>query len=323
MSIYFRVVICLSVVWAAIASAKPPVKKPPPSIEKAAVDPGRDEELRHYREGVRLLDKDIANDALGEFETAYRMRPSPETLFGIGLAYKKLLRYPESIAALKRFVDETKGQEQFDEQRYAAESLIAKMRSRLVEIRLEGIPEGATLTVDGRPMGKAPFAGLPLVIGHHVLELSAEGFQPGVLEIAVITGMDPMIRIPLVEIPKNAKVRIDCNVSGATVHVDGKEEGSTPLFLNLLGGGHTLVVSAPGYLPHRGELAVVAGQDRRIEIKLDREPTPAHKKWWVWTLSGVGMAGVVAAGATIGWLADPPRQPSVDGTLSPPAFHFP
>jgi len=66
--------------------------------------------------------------------------------------------------------------------------------------------------------------------------------------------------------PSTYTIRISSNVQGADVAVDGKGVGVTPLSVSLAAGEHTVSVSARGYVPYSGKLAV--SRDDTLNVTL-------------------------------------------------------
>jgi hypothetical protein len=68
------------------------------------------------------------------------------------------------------------------------------------------------------------------------------------------------------------EVTVRVNISGATITVDGQEEGTSPLEgpLLLTSGPHALSVTREGYGEARRSIVVVAGQQRTEEFELER-----------------------------------------------------
>jgi hypothetical protein len=91
--------------------------------------------------------------------------------------------------------------------------------------------------------------------------------------------------------------------------------------IELLAGGHSLEVSAGGFVTHRSELVVSASQQRTVAVQLEApvadSGTPTYKKWWPWTIAAVVVGGV-AAGVAIPLATAKPEDPIL-GTLSPGA----
>jgi hypothetical protein len=50
----------------------------------------------------------------------------------------------------------------------------------------------------------------------------------------------------------------------------------------------------------------VSGEALQVMPSLIKPPTPVYKRWWLWTLVGIGVAGAVSAGVVAGtWQAVP------------------
>jgi hypothetical protein len=79
------------------------------------------------------------------------------------------------------------------------------------------------------------------------------------------------------------------------VDVDGRDLGLAPLDAELQAGGHSLAVTAPGFLTYRNEVLVIAGQTREVAITQDLLQKKLYRKWWFWALTGVAAAGVATA----------------------------
>jgi hypothetical protein len=93
-------------------------------------------------------------------------------------------------------------------------------------------------------------------------------------------------------------IRVRTPVEGATVIVDGKPVGSTPLAdLRVLAPKKVaLRVEKNGLVPFQARLQVLPDAVAEVAPELPPEGEPAgwYKRWWVWALVG----GVVAGGAT-------------------------
>ncbi len=71
--------------------------------------------------------------------------------------------------------------------------------------------------------------------------------------------------------PKRGRLAVQCNVEGATVLVDGREVGRTPLSKPISGlapGRHAVGVRKPGYLPVDEVVRVRPGKTATLEVLL-------------------------------------------------------
>ncbi len=106
-------------------------------------------------------------------------------------------------------------------------------------------------------------------------------------------------------------MKIEANVSGATVAIDGKLAGTVPFDKDVPAGAHEITVQAKGYKPFVRKVDIKAGRAMRIDVQLaaverpDTRPTVVtgddgvHTKWWFWTIIGVVVAGGATAGAVL------------------------
>ncbi len=98
---------------------------------------------------------------------------------------------------------------------------------------------------------------------------------------------------------------------GATVLIDGKDSGKTPVQLELDAGEHVIVFRREGYVNEERTLTSVAGVRDRLTVELTQAQT--EQKWrrgaWIsgWVLFGAGVAGV-SSGASLWALHDRPYR---------------
>ncbi len=318
-----RVVWICSLVICSIARAQtpPPDPVPAPAPAPAAPDapaptppPEPDPAKVHIDQGAALYNDGNYPAALAEFEEAYRLKPAAYILNNIGLTQKALFRYADAIASLQGYL--TGSPNLAPERRAEAEQIIAEMKALLAEVTLTITPDGATVTVDGRPAGTAPLVKpLAIAAGTHSIEITADGYEPQKRDVMVSAGVPLALSLKLKLIPKTAVVRITATAPNAAITIDGKPIGFSPVELELSGGGHTLDVSAAGYQHRHDELVVTAGQRRVVTVLLDKEIEEHrwYQKWYVWTPIVIVVVGV-AAGLT---LELGTHQSPIDGTLSP------
>jgi len=97
--------------------------------------------------------------------------------------------------------------------------------------------------------------------------------------------------------PTTGTLRVQSNLAGATVHVDGRDVGQTPLDvpMSLEPGEHDVTVEQDGYLPFRSQVDVEAGTDTTAYADL-REATEYQ------AVRGTRIFTWIAAGLTAGAL---------------------
>jgi hypothetical protein len=139
----------------------------------------------------------------------------------------------------------------------------------------------------------------------------------------MVTAGGPLtVRLALVALPRTGKLRLRVSQARAEVRMDGRVIGVAPLEVELDAGGHSLEVSARGFALHRSEVLITAGQQRLVDVVLEKEQGPMRKeriyeKWWFWTAIGVVAAGGAAVAIAVPLSGQ--TEPPLVGTLSPGA----
>jgi hypothetical protein len=183
-------------------------------------------------------------------------------------------------------------------------------KTALVSVTVGGAPS-ATVFIDGRDMGPAPFKG-ELSADRHTIEARAPGF------VTVGQTVDVQYKQPMslvlslsqerhegrlrVTAPEGAEIAVDAHKVGA-----GMWEGVVSTT-----GGHQLVVTKPGYQTYSTEVFVADDQVRDVDVPLNRE---VGTSWVAW---GIGSLLVVTGGIVAGYIVfKPADQSPYSGTLSP------
>ena len=128
-----------------------------------------------------------------------------------------------------------------------------------------GVPlTGARLMIDGQEVGVTPISNLEVKAGTRIFEIQAENYQDIQTE-AQITGCPEAQSFEFALIPGWSDVFISSVPEGATVSVDGKAAGKTPVTVELPEGQYTLQISADGYKSWQTRLAVEPNQPQLIK----------------------------------------------------------
>jgi formylglycine-generating enzyme required for sulfatase activity len=140
-------------------------------------------------------------------------------------------------------------------------------------VDLTSTPIGVTVLVDGLPVGETPLQGAKIPAGNHTLRFEHKRYQPLETTIAIEGGgARQSLQVELE--PAWARVTLQTQPTGATLSIDGEEQGITPLELELVAGNRQLVFTKEQFSPLAVELAVAAGRDMEPGVyRLD--PAPA------------------------------------------------
>ncbi len=183
-------------------------------------------------------------------------------------------------------------------------------KTALVTVAIGGATN-ATVFVDGRDMGPAPFKG-ELSADRHTIEARAPGF------VAVGQTVDVQYKQPMSLVLTLSQERHEGRLrvvapEGAAISVDERGVG-TGTWDGVVSttGGHQLVVTKPGYQTYSTEVFVADDQVREVNVPLNGE---VKTTWVAW---GVGTLLVVTGGIVAGYFVFKPTEPSpTSGTLSP------
>ncbi|HEX4406063.1 MAG TPA: PEGA domain-containing protein, partial [Polyangia bacterium] len=156
--------------------------------------------------------------------------------------------------------------------------------------------------VDGHAITLGIEGVVKLAAGSHVVEASAPDHVADKRTLTVVAGTPQTVALTLAPVPRTGHARVQATQLGARVTIDGKDVGPAPVEAELLAGGHTVDVTAPGFAPDRLELVVAVGQSRTVTVTLEPPRAPASTttgpaifhRWWFWAAVG-GVAAATAA----------------------------
>ena len=161
-----------------IVLSQSPVARAQPAGD--AIDPEEAEAAKqrakaHLERGRKAYQEGRFKDAVDAFLDAHREVPSPELSFNAALAYERLGDRAGALRFFREYLRQDPNAS--DRARVAARisDLESKLRERGVQqVTILSEPPGATIFVDGRPIGVTPWTG-ELYPGRHALRLRREG----------------------------------------------------------------------------------------------------------------------------------------------------
>jgi hypothetical protein len=183
-------------------------------------------------------------------------------------------------------------------------------KTALATVSVGGAPS-ATIVIDGKDMGPAPFKG-ELSAERHTIEARSPGY------VSVGQTVDVQYRTPVslvltlsverhqgrlhVVAPEGAQIAIDQRVVGT-----GTWEGVVSTT-----GSHELVVTKPGFQTYASDVSVADDQTRDVDVPLN---AVVGTSWVAW---GIGSLLVVTGGIVAGYFIFQPATPgNYVGNLNP------
>jgi len=134
--------------------------------------------------------------ALDKFTAAYKIFPSPKLWFNIGQANRDLGRPVEAVAAFDRFLTDAgvAPPETLAEARRSA----AELKSKLGQIKVNCMTDGAEITVDGKQVGSAPLGNMIWTTpGRHQVAAQQVGFSPAIEDVTAVAGQAVAVNLDL------------------------------------------------------------------------------------------------------------------------------
>lgn len=138
------------------------------------------EGAQHYQQGAFA-------DALEKFNQAYAVFPSPKLFLNIGQSSRGLGRLVDAVEAFEKFVAQATdaAPELLAEARRSIQELSPKVGKLLIDCSLPG----AEISVDGRPVGRAPLVDMVRVMpGNHQVTATDPNATPDVRNVTVAAG---------------------------------------------------------------------------------------------------------------------------------------
>jgi tetratricopeptide (TPR) repeat protein len=279
------VVVCVVALAAAVTS---PVAAQPLQEAKAA-----------FQEGQAAYDRGAYNGAVAQWQRSFELSQKVSLFYNIGLAYERMGKLEDAVAALERFVGGTQANDAYLDRGRARLALI---RERIAQtgVVVACNEEGATILIDDRDVGRTPRPDrIALTPGSHRVIVRKDGFSDFRSDVALAAGEEITLEVAL-----------SLESTGPTLDeaalLEGPQEapaGSTSVLGPVLtiGGG---VVAATGIVV--GVVALGKAKDATSEGDADSARTLA-------LVADVSMAvGLAAAavGAYIWFIADGEPNPA-------------
>jgi tetratricopeptide (TPR) repeat protein len=225
--------------------------------------------------------------AIQAFDEANRLYPKPQIAFSLAQAHRRQYFIDKNAEHLKaaiklfhEYLDQVKeGGRRGDAAQALGEleplasrtdmaSAGTPMSKEPTRLMVLSQPEDAQIEIDGKP-AKSGMA-VEVAAGKHHVKVSAPGYFPEEKEVQAIENTLRPVDSALKEKPAHLFVEA---ASGATISVDGRPSGETPLLapIDLPAGGHLVIVTKNGYRAYTQEIDLARDEQKRIVV--DFKPT--------------------------------------------------
>ena len=135
---------------------------------------------------------------------------------------------------------------------------------------------GTRIALDGDPLGAAPVARDGVSAGEHIVEATADGYEPVQQVITVEPGQQRVVSMRLEQpTARPGRIVINVDVAASSIIVDGENRGPPPVAIDDAAvGTHRVVVTAPGYQDHRATCQTAPNRDCEMSVTLTARGTP-------------------------------------------------
>jgi hypothetical protein len=279
--------------------------------------PKDDEAARLKKQGdAAMLDLHY-EDALEAYSASYKLSPNPALHYNRARAFEALGRYPEALSAYEAFAHDAP-----PDLRAKVPGLdghIAGVRKRVSTLTLNVPVKGARVILRDVVVATTA-APLRLNAGKAKLEVTADGYQRYEKELDLPGGESLTVDVTLVPQAGDGTLVIGAEPA-ASLAIDGKSFGTTPVEAKLPSGSHTVTLSRSGYVTRTTTIVLASGERKQLSLSLEAEPG-ITSRWWFWT--GVGAVVVGGTALTIGMLTsrDAGRGDIDPGRVSAPLVRF-
>ena len=225
----------------------------------------------HFEAGTRAFDAGDYDAAVGEFRTAYTLKPNAAVLINVALCYERIYKPDLALAAYEQFLAEAPPQNEF---RPLAEKRLRILRQLPGSILVETNKDALVLLTGEHfhdtALGSHRWIDLPP--GDYHVHISLAEHAPVDEDLHLVPGETQTLPGRLLH--QREQLTIFSVPDGARVFLDDKEDGVTPYSRSIeTGRGLRLRLEAADFPPYRETFNLEAGRPLYKRIHL---PKPRH-----------------------------------------------
>jgi tetratricopeptide (TPR) repeat protein len=159
----------------------------------------REEAMRLRVLGEAAMDRGDLAEALDLLQLAYRVYPSPNSRYNIGVALDRLGRSGEAVEAFEDFLARVPNAP--EEVRRVAEKRAAELATQIGRLTIVASPSDSRVTVDGRLLAVERRRDLPLMPGKHEIVAERTGYLSLIEHVSIAAGEARSAALTLAELP--------------------------------------------------------------------------------------------------------------------------
>lgn len=252
----------------------------------------------HYARAEDLYARGAYEEAIAEYESAYRLKPHPNTIYNIAQAYERLLDYAQSVLWFERYLAEAPADAP---NRVVVENRLRILRNLPARISITTIPEhvqASLVAADGTRRSAQTPALFKVPAGRYTIELEQSGWESESHDVSANIGQPYFYQYRLKR--STTQVSIFTRPRGARVFIDDRLVGETPFAGNIEVGKHKLLLEHRDYPWHREELDVRPGAPIKREVRLTRPLRSGRTELVIASMIFGGAAGPLLMSSILG-----------------------
>ncbi|MCU0693928.1 MAG: PEGA domain-containing protein [Polyangiaceae bacterium] len=290
---------------------------------RSALGDSLSEEAKAEYEAAKVLyvDGDYAGASL-KFQNAYDLSKDARLLWNVIVCQKNLRHYARVLSLVRRYQAE-EGESMSEQDRRDAEDLVRAVRAFVSPLLLTVNEPGATVYVDGEPIGVSPMSQPVLVdIGVRQIKVTKRGFRDAVRELRVSGTVDVRLTVKLEREDTRGRLLVEAGAVD-NIAVDGKLVGVGRWEGPIARGRHAVRITSEGKLPYEGEVIVRAKETRELRMSLQANQQEGGSIWW-WIAGGATVLTGAAIGGYFLWRPEEKQPPpTIIGTMAPGTVQLP
>ena len=152
-------------------------------------------------------------------------------------------------------------------------------------IYVSSSPGGASVTLDGNPVGQTPFSGslklTSIQVGEHTVAVTLSGYQPFTTTTNVlpntVSEVSPILKASS-PVTAKGKLSVSSVPPGANVFLDNNFMGISPLTSqDVSAGSHIVTIKLDGYTEYSSTTQVNAGAESTVSASLTKVEQPTQE----------------------------------------------
>ncbi len=166
-----------------------------------------------FKEGAKFAQDGQWNEARQRYEKSLALRRAPLTLYSLGIAYRNLRRFVESLESYRAFLVEMHKDDEKDKPyEQPARDAIAELEKQVASLDIKvRVDDGdddvkTLLTIDGIIVPEAAY-GYPRLVdpGQHAIMVRAEGHHDATQIVTLSEGQKQAVLLRLLPVPKTRR----------------------------------------------------------------------------------------------------------------------